>query len=66
MNVNCPTCQKDVEWNENSPERPFCSKRCRMIDLGEWASESHAIPGRPSEEELMSEQLAEIERQNFH
>ncbi len=66
MKVNCPTCQKDVEWNDDFPERPFCSKRCRLIDLGEWASESHAIPGNPSEEELMSEQLAEIERQSFH
>ncbi|MDH5786148.1 MAG: DNA gyrase inhibitor YacG [Chromatiales bacterium] len=43
--VNCPTCQTQVEWSEESPFRPFCSERCRLIDLGEWADEWHHIPG---------------------
>ncbi|MGG4607862.1 DNA gyrase inhibitor YacG [Providencia sp. Me31A] len=43
IEVNCPTCQKVVIWNENSPYRPFCSKRCQLIDLGEWASEEKRI-----------------------
>ncbi len=34
MTVNCPTCNKPVIWNEQSPYRPFCSKRCQLIDLG--------------------------------
>ncbi len=43
--VNCPTCKKPVEWHETkSPYRPFCSKRCQLIDLGEWAAEEKAIP----------------------
>ena len=52
--VKCPTCQKQVEWNSTSTYRPFCSDRCRLIDLGEWASEKHAIPDEPlpSTEEL--------------
>ena len=52
--VKCPTCQKQVEWSEKSMFRPFCSDRCRLIDLGEWASEKHAIPAEPlpSTEEL--------------
>ena len=66
MKVSCPTCQKPVEWNEKFPERPFCSARCRLIDLGEWASEGHAIPGKPTAEELMSEQLAAIEKEGYH
>ena len=37
--VNCPGCGKAVIWNETSPYRPFCSKRCQLIDLGEWAAE---------------------------
>ena len=37
--VNCPTCGRKVIWNESSPFRPFCSKRCQLIDLGEWAAE---------------------------
>ena len=43
--VSCPTCQRPVEWSEASPFRPFCSERCRLIDLGDWMSERHAIPG---------------------
>lgn len=42
--VKCPTCQQQVEWSEHSTFRPFCSERCRLIDLGDWASEKHAIP----------------------
>lgn len=43
IEVNCPTCKKIVVWNENSPFRPFCSKRCQLIDLGEWASEEKEL-----------------------
>lgn len=52
--VKCPTCKTQVKWNEGSVYRPFCSERCRLIDLGEWASEKHAIPAEPvpSTEEL--------------
>ena len=44
--VSCPTCQKPVLWNENSPYRPFCSQRCNMIDLGTWADESYRSPSQ--------------------
>jgi len=43
--VHCPTCGKAIVWDKNNPYRPFCSQRCKLIDLGEWASESHRIPG---------------------
>ena len=43
--VACPTCSKEVIWNEVSKWRPFCSERCKLIDLGDWADESHRIPG---------------------
>ncbi|UYU32610.1 DNA gyrase inhibitor YacG [Siccibacter colletis] len=42
--VDCPTCGQSVVWNESSPYRPFCSKRCQLIDLGEWADEEKRIP----------------------
>jgi endogenous inhibitor of DNA gyrase (YacG/DUF329 family) len=45
LKLACPTCKKTVLWNEEFPHRPFCSDRCRLIDLGEWASESHRIAG---------------------
>ncbi len=42
--VQCPTCKQPVEWSEKSTFRPFCSKRCRLIDLGAWADGSYSIP----------------------
>jgi len=42
--VKCPTCRRDVEWSATSTYRPFCSDRCRLIDLGAWLTEKHAIP----------------------
>ncbi|ACA84601.1 DNA gyrase inhibitor YacG [Shewanella woodyi] len=45
--VKCPTCQKDVIWNNESKFKPFCCERCKLIDLGDWASEKHAIPVKP-------------------
>lgn len=45
MKVNCPICSAEVEWSENSVHRPFCSKKCQLIDLGEWADEDRSIPG---------------------
>ncbi len=45
IKLNCPTCKKVVLWNDEFPHRPFCCDRCRLIDLGEWASESHRIAG---------------------
>jgi endogenous inhibitor of DNA gyrase (YacG/DUF329 family) len=49
----CPTCQKPVEWSAQSAWRPFCSERCRLIDLGAWINEQRSIPdeGEPGENE---------------
>lgn len=43
ITIACPTCGKPVIWGEQSPFRPFCSKRCQLIDLGEWANEEKRI-----------------------
>jgi len=42
--VKCPTCRKETTW-ENNPHRPFCSDRCKLIDLGAWTEERFKIPG---------------------
>ncbi len=42
--VQCPTCDKTVAWRAEEKWRPFCSERCRLIDLGAWADESYRIP----------------------
>ncbi|WP_027328674.1 DNA gyrase inhibitor YacG [Marinimicrobium agarilyticum] len=47
LKLDCPTCGNKVLWTDDFPYRPFCSERCKMIDLGEWASENHKIPGEP-------------------
>ncbi|MBI5136533.1 MAG: DNA gyrase inhibitor YacG [Nitrospirae bacterium] len=49
MRITCPTCRQATTWEENK-HRPFCSERCRLIDLGQWATEGYAIPGDPAPE----------------
>ena len=47
-NVKCPSCQKRGDWFA-TPYGPFCSKRCKLVDLGKWFSEEHVVsePLRP-------------------
>jgi hypothetical protein len=40
--LKCPTCKKKIKWDDN-PSRPFCSERCRLVDLGAWASGDYRI-----------------------
>lgn len=47
MVVTCPVCGKP--GSEHHPSRPFCSERCKLIDLGAWAGESYRIPAQQSE-----------------
>lgn len=42
--VTCPTCAKPVQWRPENRFRPFCSERCKLIDLGEWANEGYKVP----------------------
>ncbi|MFT5840836.1 MAG: endogenous inhibitor of DNA gyrase (YacG/DUF329 family) [Flavobacteriales bacterium] len=42
--VDCPNCKIKVQWNQSNLSRPFCSKICQLIDLGEWADEEKSIP----------------------
>ncbi|GIW48494.1 MAG: DNA gyrase inhibitor YacG [Deltaproteobacteria bacterium] len=44
MKVRCPRCNRVVEW-EGNEWRPFCSERCKLIDLGAWVSEEYRISG---------------------
>ena len=41
--VSCPTCNKKQSWSDSKPWSPFCCERCKLIDLGDWASEKHKI-----------------------
>lgn len=51
MEVTCPICSKLVPWSAQSTYRPFCSKKCQLIDLGEWASEERKIAAKPAEDD---------------
>ena len=55
--IKCPHCRKEAPLAGN-PYRPFCSERCKMIDLGTWATEGYRIPGEkaPDAEEDDSEE----------
>lgn len=53
MKVKCPNCQNLLEWNEQAKFRPFCSKRCQLIDLGQWANEEHTITSNEHKEALL-------------
>lgn len=46
--VKCPTCGAPVVWQPESRFRPFCSERCKLVDLGEWADEKRTIAAAPS------------------
>jgi endogenous inhibitor of DNA gyrase (YacG/DUF329 family) len=48
--VKCPQCGATVEWSPASRWRPFCSERCKMLDLGAWASEAYRIPAEETPE----------------
>lgn len=41
--VACPHCGKSVRWSTENRYRPFCSERCKMVDLGAWANEAYRI-----------------------
>lgn len=66
LHVNCPQCKKSVIWDSNNSHRPFCSKRCQMIDLGAWAEEEHKI-SQPIQQDvvLSEEQLDQLETESL-
>jgi len=55
MKIICPVCKNITTWEEN-PFRPFCTERCKLIDLGAWASDEYGIPGKPGKENDTSEE----------
>jgi uncharacterized protein len=57
--VPCPICRKAVALDD--PNMPFCSDRCRIIDLGNWASEKYVIPGASLQEEDADDDSSENE-----
>lgn len=50
--VRCPACGGDSVYAPTNPFRPFCSERCRNLDLGAWASESFRVPDESPPDDL--------------
>jgi endogenous inhibitor of DNA gyrase (YacG/DUF329 family) len=48
--VSCPRCGTQVAWVPEARFRPFCSERCRMVDLGAWATEQYRVPAESERE----------------
>ncbi|PKO25733.1 MAG: DNA gyrase inhibitor YacG [Betaproteobacteria bacterium HGW-Betaproteobacteria-8] len=53
--VACPQCKALSEYSTANKYRPFCSERCKLMDLGQWASENYRIPEQAKPEDLDSE-----------
>ena len=60
----CPHCGKPAPW-ENNPFHPFCSRRCKLIDLGNWADGRYRIPDRGATDEEVEEAEAEREENDL-
>jgi hypothetical protein len=59
--VRCPLCRRPAPW-EGNLHRPFCSERCKLHDLGNWASERYRIPGPSPDAAGQSESEAETDK----
>jgi endogenous inhibitor of DNA gyrase (YacG/DUF329 family) len=58
MKIKCPICKQVTTWEEN-PYRPFCSEKCKLIDLGKWATEDYKIKGEGKKDEDKGESEGE-------
>ena len=53
--VRCPQCGGESAWSRDNPFRPFCCERCKLIDLGAWASEAYRVPVEEADDKPESE-----------
>lgn len=60
--VHCPQCNAQMIWSTDNAFRPFCSERCKLIDLGQWATGAYRVPqverdaGDSGEDEFRNEE----------
>lgn len=52
ITVRCPQCGGESIWSADNKYRPFCCERCKLIDLGAWASEAYRVPVQESADPL--------------
>lgn len=49
--VPCPNCGVESQWTVRNKYRPFCSERCKLMDLGQWAAERYSVAGDQLDQE---------------
>lgn len=59
MKVKCPTCGKPTQYGPDNQFRPFCSERCKILDLGAWADEKYRVPSSEQESRTVNEKSDE-------
>ncbi|WP_019027193.1 DNA gyrase inhibitor YacG [Colwellia piezophila] len=65
LKVPCPHCKTTVVWQASSEFRPFCSKRCQLIDFGDWADENHKISQPIKADTMISEEMIDAMEDEF-
>ena len=65
LKVTCPTCKASSHWTQENQSKPFCSERCKLIDLGEWADERYSIASATPHINLESFQVNEESIEDF-
>ncbi|NQZ54775.1 MAG: DNA gyrase inhibitor YacG [Piscirickettsiaceae bacterium] len=64
--VHCPQCNKLVPWQDDQKWKPFCSDRCKLIDLGDWASENHRIADNTTQSEQYDLDIDSFNPSDYH
>lgn len=74
--IRCPRCQQETVFSAENPFRPFCSDRCKTLDLGAWATENYRIPdtenshlnnnSNKTEDETSEDSVITSDKNNLH
>jgi len=56
IKIKCPRCGAETVWHGNQ-SRPFCSEKCRLVDLGRWAKEDYRIDGEKAPQHDKDDEL---------
>lgn len=62
--VRCPQCGQPAVFSSENPSRPFCSERCQLLDLGQWADESYRVPAQNPPDSLIDLESFDSENSN--
>jgi hypothetical protein len=64
--ARCHICKREVAPRRENPAYPFCSERCKLIDLGKWLGEEYKVPAKPEEQDEVARVPGEGDDQDAH